>query len=240
MLLTAATALGAEVASAATSEAPFEAHMRLAHPPSDRLTVALTFDACPGAFDERIATMLIATRTPATIFVTGLWMQRNPAALALLLANRDLFAIENHGFWHIPPVLGPGRIFAIAGAGDMATVRREVAAGADAVRAVTGVAPRWYRAATGYYSPTAMAEIRRMGFAIAGFSLNSDFGASLPAHAVAGRIATAENGAVTVAHINQPRRSSGLGVVAGVGALRKRGARFLRLDELTPADVVYS
>jgi peptidoglycan/xylan/chitin deacetylase (PgdA/CDA1 family) len=238
--LTTAVLLGPEVAHAATGEAPIEPRMRLFNPPADRLTVALTFDACPGAFDERIATMLIDSRTPATIFVTGLWMRRNPNALALLLAHRDLFCIENHGFWHIPPVLGVRRVFGIVGAGDLATVDREVTAGATAVAAATGVAPRWYRAATGYYSSAAVPEIRRLGFAIGGYSLNADAGASLPAHAVTTRIAEAANGSVIVAHINQPLRASGLGVVGGVTALRKRGARFLRLDELTLSDVVYS
>jgi peptidoglycan/xylan/chitin deacetylase (PgdA/CDA1 family) len=239
-VLAAVAALGPEAAHAGSADAPVEPRMRLAHPPSDLLTVALTFDACPGAFDERIASMLVESRTPATIFVTGLWMRRNPAGLALLLANRDLFAIENHGYWHIPPVLGSRRIFGIACAGTLATVRREVTAGAAVVQAAVGSAPRWYRAATGFYSPTAMDEIRRMGFGIAGYSLNADQGASLPARAVAARIAAAVSGAVIVAHINQPRRSSGLGVAAGVEALRRRGARFLRLDELSPSDVVYS
>jgi peptidoglycan/xylan/chitin deacetylase (PgdA/CDA1 family) len=221
----------APACGATTADAPVEPRMRLVDPPPDRLVVAVTLDACPGAFDQRIASALVETSIPATIFVTGLWMRQNPAGLAFLLAHRDLFAIENHGELHIPPVLGRGKIFGIPVAGDLAAVRREVTDGAASVAAATGSAPRWYRAATGYYSPEAMAEIQRLGYAIAGYSLNGDAGASLPARSVARRIANATNGDVIVAHINQPLRPSGPGVVAGIRELQRRGASFLRLDQ---------
>ena len=222
----------APACGATAANAPVEPRMRLADPPPDRLVVAVTLDACPGAFDQRIALALVEHSIPATIFATGLWMRRNPAGLAFLLAHRDLFAIENHGELHIPPVLGRGKIYGIAIAGDLATVRREVTDGAASIATATGSAPRWYRAATGYYSPEAIAEIQRLGFGIAGYSLNADAGASLPARSVAGRIAKASNGDVIVAHINQPNRPSGLGVVAGIRELQQRGASFLRLDQL--------
>ncbi len=78
-----------------------------------------------------------------------------------------------------------------------------------------------------------------MGVFIGGYSLNGDLGASLPANAVAARIGEAADGDVIVAHVNQPRRSSGRGVAAGVGRLKARGARFARLVDLTGADMVY-
>ena len=239
--------LSRRAALAAAISLPFAAHAtptdlvepmrRLAHPPAGRLAVALTLDACPGAFDERLAAALIESRIPATIFVTGLWMRRNPAGLALLKAHPDLFGIENHGERHIPPVLGEGSVYGIAVAGDLATIEREVGNGADAVSAATGSRPRWYRAATGLYSPAAIPLIQQIGFGIAGYSLNGDVGASLPASSVAARIAGAGNGDVIVAHINQPHRPSGQGVADGVRSLQARGAVFLRLDRLDAADL---
>lgn len=222
----------APIGVATAGDVPVEKHMRLTDPPPGRLTVALTLDACPGAFDERIATALVESSIPATIFVTGLWLRRNPAGLAFLLAHRDLFAIENHGEQHIPPVLGQRSIYGIPVAGDLATVQHEVTAGAASITAATGAAPRWYRAATGFYSPSAIPVIEQLGFRIAGYSLNADQGASLPAAGVAERIAKATDGEVIVAHVNQPHRPSGPGVVAGVRALQRRGASFVRLDQL--------
>jgi peptidoglycan/xylan/chitin deacetylase (PgdA/CDA1 family) len=51
--------------------------------------VALTFDACPGAFDMRIASVLVGLEIPGTIFVTALWMRRNPEGPKLLLTGAD-------------------------------------------------------------------------------------------------------------------------------------------------------
>jgi peptidoglycan/xylan/chitin deacetylase (PgdA/CDA1 family) len=237
-LLLAPAVLPFSAARASTPDnAPVEPKARLANLPPDRLTVALTLDACPGAFDERMANALIESQIPATIFVTELWMRRNPAGLALLLAHRDLFALENHGARHIPPVLGVRTIYGIPVAGDIATIRREVTDGATAITTATGLAPRWYRAATGYYSPSVLPAIEQLGFGIGAYSLSADEGASLPAASVARRIAGAANGEVIVAHINQPSRPSGAGVVTGVRELQRRGAHFLRLDQLTPADL---
>ena len=221
-------------------DVPVAPRMRLPDASSGRLTVALTLDACPGAFDERIATALVESGIKATIFVTGLWLRENPVGLAFLLAHRNLFAVENHGELHIPPVLGHRRIYGIPAAGDLATVRREVTEGVASIHAATGTAPRWYRGATGYYSRSAMPAIQQLGFGIAGYSLNADEGASLPAHVVAERIARATNGDVIVAHINQPHRSSGAGVVAGVKELQRRSASFVRLDQLAATELAHA
>ena len=226
-------------AAATADTPPREVHMRLARGTDEDPVVALTLDACPGAFDERLLAGLVEARIPATIFASGLWLRRNPRGLALLLAHRDLFAIENHGARHFPPILGHRRFFGLAPAGDLDAIRAEVIEGAAEVRAATGLAPKWYRAAAGYYSPGAIPLIRDLGFGVAGFSLNADMGASLPARTVARRIATAADGDVIVAHVNQPMRSSGAGVLAGARALRARGVKFARLDGLEPAAVTY-
>ena len=201
--------------------------------------VWVTLDACSGAFDMRIARHLVERRIPASVFVTGLWLRQNPAGLDFLLANRDVFGIENHGALHVPPVLGPRPIFGIAPAGDLDAVRREVARGGEAVTQATGTAPRWYRGATGFYSAAALDEIRRMGFAVAGYSFSADAGASLPASGVAARVRAARDGDVLIAHVNHPERPSGAGLVAGLDELAEKGVRFARLDGLGEADFAY-
>src|SRR5690606_19955974 len=72
--------------------------------------VALTLDACMGRTDHRILDMLVQNRIPATIFVTGRWIKQNPAAMAVLKANADLFDIENHGAMHIPAITNEPRM----------------------------------------------------------------------------------------------------------------------------------
>jgi peptidoglycan/xylan/chitin deacetylase (PgdA/CDA1 family) len=230
--LAAAALAVAKHSLAAADDAPVEPRLRLPASASGQRTVALTFDACPGAFDMRIASVLISDRIPATIFLTALWMRRNPDGLKLLLAHPDLFSLQNHGERHIPPVLGDRSIFGIKAAGDLATIRTEVMNGARAIQDASGIVPRWYRAATGFYSPSVIPQIEAMGFAIAGYSVSADAGASLPAARVAARLAAANSGDVIVAHINQPLRPSGAGVVAGLQDLQRQGTVFVRLDQV--------
>lgn len=229
--LTACSASSLPALAKAPSEVTVEPQLRLPDPPTDKREVALTLDACSGGFDERIMRLLIDERIPATVFVTRRWLRRNPVGLATLLAHRDLFEIENHGAQHIPAILGAHALFGMQVAGDLAGVRREVGEGAEAITAATGRKPRWYRGAGARYSPDAIAAIEAMGFAIAGFSLNADMGASLPARTVAARIAQARNGDVIIAHVNHPLHSSGLGVAEGVRALKREGVTFVRLDQ---------
>ena len=229
----------ATASHAADRDAPVEPRLRLADAPADKRVIALTFDCCPGAFDTRIATVLVSEHIPATIFVTWLWMRRNPEGLALLLAHPELFSIQNHGELHIPPVLGDRTIFGIHVAGDLPTITREIENGAQAIRTATGATPRWYRAATGFYTPSVLPDIEAMGFAIGGYSLSADLGASLPASRVAARMANARSGDVIVAHLNQPTRPSGQGVVEGLRALQHDGVTFARLDQVATTKPAY-
>lgn len=213
-----------------TGQEPVEPAMRLAVAEGGARTVALTLDACSGATDMRIIEVLTSLSIPATIFVTGLWLRANGLAASLLLKRSDLFTVQNHGERHLPPVLGSRLIYGLAVAGTVRAVEREVRFGADAIIAAGGATPSWYRGATGRYSPAAMAAIEAMGYRIAGYSLNADDGASLPAASVARRIVAARNGEVILAHVNHPHRPSGAGVAAGIEALRKAGAVFVGLD----------
>ena len=155
---------------------PTEIHDRIS--PSEghvNNRVALTLDACSGAYDEDLVLFLIRNRIPATLFVTQKWLLQNPQGLAMLKAHLDLFDIENHGENHIPAVVGAGRhVYGIPGEPDILHLQREVLQGARAVERATGVPPHWYRGATGQYDQQAADEIRRMGYKIAGFSVNFD------------------------------------------------------------------
>ncbi len=212
-----------------------EPDLRLTGTDTGTRTVAVTLDACPGRFDRRIADVLVERGIPATIFVTAIWMRWNPEAFAFLKARPDIFTLENHGAQHLPPVLGDLPLYGIAPAGTMPAIRAEVLNGAAAIMQASGSRPRWYRAAAGIYSPEAIPAIEALGFRIAGYSLNSDEGASLPASRVAANIMAARNGDVIEGHINQPHRESGAGIAAGLAALHAAGTRFVRLDQLTTA-----
>ena len=130
----------------------------------------------------------------------------------------------------MPAFLGTHSIYGLPVAGTLDAIRREVERGADAVAATKAARPKWYRGAAAIYSPDAITEIESMDVRIAGYSLIADEGASLPAPTVERRIAAAVSGDVIIAHVNQPHRSSGAGVAAGVTELHRSGTAFVGLD----------
>jgi len=198
--------------------------------------VALTLDACMGAVDLRILDALVGNMIPATLFVTGRWLRNNPEALATLKAHPELFDLQNHGAMHVPAVTTVPKLYGIDTAGTIEAVISEIDGGADAM-AVAGLAkPAWFRDATALYSTDALQLIRKKGYRVAGFSLNADFGASLPEEKVHERLLTAKDGDVIIGHINQPKRSSGAGIVSGILALKARGFAFVRLSDVAELD----
>jgi peptidoglycan/xylan/chitin deacetylase (PgdA/CDA1 family) len=193
--------------------------------------VALTLDACGGKTDNRILSALVENRIPATIFVTGIWLKRNAEALEIMKAHPDLFELENHGGHHVPAVDTPRKIYGISTAGSPDAVAAEVEDGAAALAKNGQPAPKWFRGATALYSPSAIALIRKLGFKIAGYSINGDGGSLLSAKETARRVAAAKDGDVIIAHINQPTHAAGEGLVKGLMELKAKGVNFVRLDD---------
>src|SRR5512133_1934600 len=92
---------------AAFADKPVEWHHRLrASADGTPAPVALTFDACGGAYDAELIRLLVTQRVPATLFVTRRWLDRNPAATRELLAHPELFELEDHGTAHVPAIVG--------------------------------------------------------------------------------------------------------------------------------------
>lgn len=193
--------------------------------------VALTLDACEGKTDYRILDTLVENRIPATIFVTAKWLKRNGAALAVLRAHPDLFELENHGARHIPAIDRPVKVYGLKAAGSADAVQAEVDGGATALTATGGPAAHWFRGATAKYTPSAIELIHKLGFRVAGYSLNADGGSLLGAATTEKRVAKAKDGDVIIAHINQPTHAAGAGLVKGLLALKARGVTFVRLED---------
>ena len=193
--------------------------------------VAITLDACMGKTDFRILDALVREHIAATIFVTARWLKHNPQSLAILLANPDLFEIENHGENHVPAVDEPVAIYGIPAAGSKEAVIREVEGGRQAIVAATGSQPHWFRGATAKYTASSVATINGLGERVAGYSVNGDGGSLLGAAMTAKHISAAKDGDVVIAHINQPTHAAGEGVVKGLLALKARGVVFTRLDD---------
>jgi peptidoglycan/xylan/chitin deacetylase (PgdA/CDA1 family) len=193
--------------------------------------VALTFDACSGKTDERILQTLIDNKINATIFVTARWIKRNPQAIAEMKANADLFEIENHGAKHLPIVDFPIKVFGLEAAGSPEAIRAEIEGGATAIETAFGSKPKWFRGATGLYSASAEKTIAEMDYKLAGYSVHGDGGASFSTSRTATAFSIAKDGDVIIAHINQPSKPAGAGVVEGILKLKANGFVFVKLQD---------
>lgn len=213
-------------------ERPEEIHDRLVLQPGQAPHLALTLDACMGGTDDKLLEFLIQHKVPATIFATRRWLARNPKTVALLKSHLDMFEIEDHGANHIPAVIGAGKtVYGIPGEPDVAHLKREVDGGARAIKAHLGVTPHWYRAATAEYDAQSVAEIGKLGYRIAGFSVNADEGATLPAAVIEKRLKRATDGDVIIAHMNKPKSDTAKGLSAGIQYLLAKGFVFIRVDQ---------
>ena len=202
--------------------------------PNASHAIALTLDACSGKIDQKLMDFLVQERIPATLFVTKKWINKNPQGVAFLQKHRDLFAIENHGAQHIPAVVGAGKkVYGIQGHRQLADLQREVEGGAQAITDAFGTSPHWYRAATARYDDKARAEIEKMGFQIAGFSVNVDAGATLSARSIVQRLQKVQAGDVLLAHMNHPASGTAKGLAQGLLALRESGFVWVTLDAAT-------
>jgi peptidoglycan/xylan/chitin deacetylase (PgdA/CDA1 family) len=218
---------------ALADQRPIEIHDQLVSQPGSVKKIALTLDACSGKFDDDLIEFLIQKRIPTTIFATKKWLDENPKGLSIIKAHLDLFDVEDHGEKHIPAIIGVGRkVYGIPGEPDVIHLRREVSAGALAVEEATGIAPHWYRSATAEYDPQAINEIDKMGYKIAGFSVNADAGATLKKVAIEKKLEHVKDGDVIIAHMNKPASDTAEGLAVGLAYLLKTGFSFVRLDQV--------
>ena len=219
--------------SAGIEQRPVEIHDLLVAQAEPNKKIALTLDACSGKYDGDLINFLIANRIPATIFATQTWLKQNPYGLSVIKAHLDLFDVEDHGAKHIPAVIGVGRkVYGILGEPDVIHLQREVLEGASAIEVAIGVAPHWYRDATAEYDTQSIDAIAKLGYKIAGFSVNADEGATLKKIAIEKRLEHIKAGDIIIAHMNKPASDTAEGLAVGLAYLLKAGFIFVRLDQV--------
>lgn len=195
--------------------------------------VALTLDACGSAhgrgIDRRLIDGLARRRVPATLFLNKRWIDANPV-FARRLAADPLFVLANHGTAHRPLSVTGRAAYGIAGTRSADEVVDEVWTNHRALTALTGRAPRFFRAGTAHYDDVAVKIVRDLGERVIGFSVNADAGATAPAAAVRRSVAGAAPGSIVLAHMNHPEGGTAEGLLAGVDDRLARGGRFTHLN----------
>ena len=216
------------------------------HGPRDRRRVALTFDAdmtwqklaelrAGGGgsswYDPRIVAELERTRTPATIFLTGLWT-RVHADVARRLVRSPLFELENHSLSHrafAEPCYG------LAPVTSARAKRAEVVRSRDIIAQVTGRRPRFFRFPGGCHSAADLRTVAAAGEQPLGWDVVSgDPGQPDPGPIVGAVVGHARPGSIVVMHLvgapNAPATAAALREI--IPALRARGYELVTLTRL--------
>lgn len=206
---------------------PAQAEVITRLPTADKV-VALTFDACegrakPAFFDDSILDYLEAEKLPATIFVTGLFAKRNRAALARL-AKSPLIEVENHSFDH------PQHMEHL----DSAHIRAEVDDTARLVEEIAGKRSTFFRFPAGNYDAATLATVEASGHRVVHWSWASgDPSPGLePARLKSWVLSKTHPGDILIFHVNGRAPATGKALPAMVAELKRRGFRFVRLDEM--------
>lgn len=194
--------------------------------------IALTFDACgsPGdGVNTALLSMLERERVPATLFLSGRWIDKFPT-VAQALARNPLFTIGNHGQNHRPASLYGASVYGLPGTGSLAEFQAEFDSNARKIQRLTGTYPRLCRSGGAYWDTDAVAALNQMGSQAIGFSVLGDRGATYNRSQIAQAIASARPGDIVVLHMNHPEKDTAAGVEMGIQALKQRGIGFTQLS----------
>ncbi|MDR1856348.1 MAG: polysaccharide deacetylase family protein [Desulfovibrio sp.] len=200
----------------------------------DAPALALTFDACGGAYDACIIDLLRRENIPATLFIASPWMRRHPDTLRELAAD-PLFEVAAHGLRHVPCSIDGKSAYGIRGTRSLAAAVKEAEGNVREIEAAIGRRPAWFRAGTAFYDAPAVDAIRALGLGIAGFSISGDGGALLPPDKVAERTLGARPGDVLLFHFNHPESGTCAGLKKALPLLKERGTSFVRLSDVPGA-----
>jgi peptidoglycan/xylan/chitin deacetylase (PgdA/CDA1 family) len=205
--------------------------------------VALTFDfdMTPGMlqrlrsgqvrawYDPAVFEILRRERVPHTIFLTGLAAVAYPR-LARAFARDPLVEIGDHSYRHFafaPDCFGLPAL-------DQAGARADVERAQQAIRAVTGVTPRYFRFPGGCTGPGSAAMVAGLGLRVVHWDVASgDAFNPVTAAIVAHVEAHARPGSIILFHVggpNAPRTAEALRAV--IPYLRAEGYRFATVTGL--------
>ncbi|HNW44838.1 MAG TPA: polysaccharide deacetylase family protein [Elusimicrobiales bacterium] len=200
-------------------------------------TIALTFDACSGrssSYNKNLIEYLRAEKIPATLFITGIWIDKYPDKFRELGAD-PLFEIENHGLRHMACSYAGEKRYGVNTVHKIGDMVDEIELGARKIEAATGRRPTFYRPAAAYTDSVCMGVAQALGMEVITFSLLSgDAVPKVPARIIRDNILKrARPGAVVIMHFNRPEWHELEALKEAVPVLRARGYSFARLEDFS-------
>ncbi len=201
---------------------------------TDRKVLALTFDACGGpkgsGYDAKLIDFLTSEAIPATLFISGKWMDANPDIFRTLTKN-PLFEIENHGSKHRPCSATGRSVYGIKGTKSVGEIYDEIELNALEILNLTGRKPKYYRPGAAYGDEICAEVASALGYEVVNFSVRGDAGATYSKKQVEEALLHSAPASIILMHMNHPEGKTAEGVSAAIPELKKRGFRFVKLSE---------
>ncbi len=202
----------------------------------EQKVIALTFDACGGrhsGYDEKLIEYLRREQIPATLFVTGIWIDKNRETFEKL-ARDPLFEIENHGLLHRLCSTEGRSKYGVYPTRDLGDVLDEMELGARKITQLTGRRPLFFRSATAYTDELSLRVAQRIGMEVVSYDVLSGDAMHQSAKKMNKNIlAGARHGAVVIMHFNHPEWPGLAALELAVPELRRRGFAFGKLEDFT-------
>lgn len=198
--------------------------------------IAFTFDACGGknadGYDSELINFLRKEHIPATLFVTGKWIDANYTTF-LELSKDPLFEIENHGLNHHPCSVDGESEYGIHGTKDIPDAFDEIEANAEKIDKITGRRPGFYRSATAYTDEACAKIAGRLGITIISFDvLSGDAVPNTPKKIIVDNVlGHVKPGAIVIMHFNRPLWNTFESMQQIVPQLRKEGYTFAKIED---------
>jgi peptidoglycan/xylan/chitin deacetylase (PgdA/CDA1 family) len=201
---------------------------------TEEKVLALTFDACGGpggkGFDEKLINFLEREKISVTLFISGKWIDANQE-IFLNLAKNPLFEIESHGLNHKPCSVNGRSAYGMRGTKSVEEIFDEIEENALKIQSLTGRKPKYYRPATATCDEICVEIANALGYEVVTFSVLGDAGATYSKDQARAALLRAPPASIVLMHMNHPESQTAEGVIEAIPELKKRGVRFVKLEE---------
>ncbi len=188
-----------------------------------RPRIALTFDDGPHpVYTLALLNVLRRTHTPATFFVVGKQVEKNPALVQLEVAEGH--EVGNHTYDHVNMTLLPPELIPF-----------ELDACDAAIKKATGASVRFFRPPGGDYNGDVIRDVSRRGYITTLWTDDPGDFQHPPAAVVLRRaLGHLENGSIILLHDGIPQTIEVLPAL--INEARRRGYQFVTLGQLARGD----
>jgi peptidoglycan/xylan/chitin deacetylase (PgdA/CDA1 family) len=202
---------------------------------TDQKVLALTFDACGGpkgsGYDGKLIDSLTSEAIPATLFISGKWIDTNPDIFQTLARN-PLIEIENHGLNHRTCSVIGRSVYGIRGTKNVGEIFDEIELNALRIQRMTGRKPKYYRPAAACCDEICVQIANSLGYEVVHFSVQGDAGATYSKTQVKEALWNAPSSSIILMHMNHPEGETAKGVIEAIPELKKRCFKFVKLSEI--------